>query len=111
MLDKNAEHGGSDGDSLVGTKEEAAVGGELLVSGNAAEEDAEVDAGWDAVAFVDTGGDKADVVGVGNGGDGSSVVEGDVELAWEIEEVARVSDVGLHGLCKGGDIDELVWVE
>jgi hypothetical protein len=80
VLNEDSDHRGGDGDGFFGAKEEAAVRGELAVAGDVAEENAEVDACGDAAAFVDADGDEADVVGVGDGGDGAAVVEGDVDL-------------------------------
>src|SRR5260370_12063986 len=93
VFGEDADHGGGHGYGLVGAEEQAAVGGELLVTGDAAEQDAEVDAGGHVVAFGYADGDEADVVGVGYDADGASVVEGDVELAGEAVEIARVEDV------------------
>ncbi len=104
VLGEDTDHGGGDGYGLVGAEEQAAVGRELLVAGDAAEEDAEVDAGGDAVTFVDAYGDEADVVGVGDDADGSAVVEGDVELTGEAKEIARVEDVEVEGFGEVGDV-------
>src|SRR5260370_31715834 len=95
----------------MGAEEQAAVAGELLVAGDAAEQDAEVDAGGYVVAFGYADGDEADVVGVGYDADGAAVVEGHVELAGETVEVARVEDVVVEGLGQWGDVIELGWGE
>ncbi len=63
------------------------------------------------MAFGYADGDEADVVGVGYDADGAAVVEGDVELAGEAVEVARVEDVVVEGLGQWGDVIELGWVE
>ena len=109
--DEDANHCSGDSDGLVRAQEKAAVGSELTVAGNAAEQYAEVDACRNAAALGDANGDEADVVGVGDDGDGAAVVEGDVELAWEIEHVTRVGDVGLQGFGERSDVDKLVRIE
>src|SRR6266851_88306 len=111
VFGEDADHGGGYGYGLIGAEEQAAVGGELLVAGDAAEQDAEVDAGGHVVAFGDANGDEADVVGVGYDADGAAVVEGDVELAGEAVEVARVEDVVVEGFGQWGDVVEFGWVE
>ena len=52
VLGEDANHGGGDGDGLIGAEQNAAVGGKLLVAGDAAEQDAKVDAGGDALPSV-----------------------------------------------------------
>jgi len=90
VLGEDADHGCGDGDGLLGEQEESAVGGELAMAGDPGEQDAEVDSVRDAAAFFDLDGHEADVIRVGDDGDGSSVVEGDVELAGEVIHVGRV---------------------
>lgn len=111
VLIKDADYGRGGCDGLIGAEEEAAVGGELAVAGDAGEEDAEVDAGGDASSFRDADGDEADVVGVGEDGDGAAVVEGDVELAREAEEIAGVGDVVLEGVGERLYVEEFGGVE
>ena len=52
ILAEDANHGRGDGDRLIRAEEQAAVGGKLLVAGDAAEQDAKVDAGGDALDLL-----------------------------------------------------------
>ncbi len=111
VLGEDANHGGGDGDGLVGPQEQAAVGGELLVAGDAAEQHAEVDAGGNAVAVVYPHGDEADVVGVRDHADGAAVIEGDIELARQAIQIARVQDVAVERVGQRSHVVELVRVD
>ena len=55
--------------------------GELLMPGDAAEQNAKVNARRHAPALRNTHGDETDVVGIGHHADRAAVVEGDIELA------------------------------
>lgn len=111
VLGEDANHGGSDGYRLVGSKKDAAIAGELLVACDATEMDAEVHSGGDALIFLHLHGDEADVVGIRDDADGASVVEGDVELAWEAVHIVGVEDVVAHRFGERGDIVELGWIK
>jgi len=66
VFDEDAEDGGGEGGGFAGGNEEAGVGGELFVTGDAAELDAEVDSGVEVGGgFVEGDGVEGDVVGVG----------------------------------------------
>ena len=73
VFDEDADQGGGDGDGFGGCEQHAAIGGELLVAGDAAELHAEIDAGLDVRESLgsDFDGVEADVVGVGADGNGS----------------------------------------
>jgi len=63
IFDEDAKHGGGEGGGFAGGDEEAAVGGELLVSGDAAELDAEVDSGVEVFGlFFEGDGVEGDVI-------------------------------------------------
>ena len=79
-------------------------------AGDAAEQNAEVNAGGNAAAFANFNGDEADVVGVCDYRDSAAVVEGDVELAWEFVHIARVGDVGLERFCNRRDVEEFLGI-
>ena len=112
VFKEDAQDGGSDGDSLLGGEKNAGVGGELLVSGDAAELHPEVDAGVEvALGFGEPDSVEGDVVGVGTDRDRAAGVEGDIELARETVEVAVVHNVVVHRLGEGEDVDEFVWIE
>ena len=111
MLREDADHGCGCGDGLVGTQQDPTVCRELTMPSDAAEEDAEVDAGGNAPAFADFDGHEADVVRVGDNGDGASVVERDVELARQLVHVGRVGDVGLQRFGEGGDVNQFLGID
>ena len=67
-------------------QDHAGVAGEILVAGDAAEREAEPDAGLDAEAVPHLDRLEADVVGVLEHGDLAGAVEGDVELARQAVE-------------------------
>ncbi len=54
VFDENAYDGGGDWDGFLGCQEDAAIRGELLVTSDAAELHAEVDAGSDAFVVPST---------------------------------------------------------
>src|SRR5438067_11379250 len=111
MLGEDTDNGCGYGDGLVGTQEEATVCGELAMSGDAAKQDAKVDAGRDAASFADFDGYEADVVGVGDDRDAASVVECDVELTRQLVHVRRVGAVGLKGLGERRDVEQFLGIE
>ncbi len=110
VLGKDTHHRSGDGDQLIGAQQQATVGSKLLVLGDTAEQDAEVDAGGNGAAFADTHGDEADVVGVGEGGGAAAIIEGDVELARQAEHVPRIGDVVLERVREWLNVDELFGV-
>ena len=96
---------------LVGAKEDAAVGSELTMAGDAAKQDAKVDAGGNTAAFADFNSHEADVVGVGDDGDGTAVIEGDVELAWQFDTCRASWRCRTAALRQRGDVEQFVRVE
>ena len=112
VFDEDAHQGGGDGNRLGGSEQHAAVCGELLVAGDAAELHAEIDARPDAlVVRSDFHRVEADVVGVGAGGNGTAGIVGDVELARQAVEVAVFQDVVVNGAGVGHHVDQLVGIE
>ena len=81
------------------------------MAGDAAKQDAKVDAGGNAATFADFDGYEADVVGVGDDRDGASVVECDVELTRQLVHVGRVGDVGLKGVGERRNVEQFLGIE
>src|SRR6185312_16892616 len=90
---------------------EAGRAGEVAVPGDAAEQQAEPDAGLHAGALHHVHGLEADIVGVLERSNAAAAVEGDVELAGQAVERARIEDVEVPGARIGARIDELLRVD
>ena len=81
---EDAHHGCGYGDGLVGTKEHATIGRELLMAGDSAEQHAKINVRRNAFAVADADRQEADVVGIGQHADGPAIVESDIELARQL---------------------------
>ena len=90
MFAEDAYHRGGNGDELIRTQQQAAIGRKLLVPRDAAQQHAKVHARRHTPAFTDPHSNEADVIGIGQRRDGAAVIEGDVELARQPEHVTRV---------------------
>ena len=121
--DVDPEQGGGDLEHVVRLHQDAEVAGEGLVAGRPAERDAEVDALRDLVGedvavarrrrsgrAADPDGLEADVVGVLDRRDLAAAVEGDVELARQVVELAVVEDELTERVGQRKRVDELVRV-
>jgi hypothetical protein len=92
-------------------KHHAGVAREILVTGDSAERETEIDARRDAMLVVHDNGLKADVIGVFQRADQSRAIKGDVELARQSVQRAIVEDVMMHGARIGTRIDELLRID
>ena len=93
VVDEHAHHRVGDLGGVGRAHHHAGLAREILVPGDAAEHQAEPDAGLDAEAVLHLDRLEADVVGVLQRGDDAAAVIGDVELARQPVERALVEDV------------------
>ena len=94
-----------------GSHHHAGVAGEILVAGDAAEAEAEPDAGLEAEAVLHLDRLEADVVGVLQHRDDAGAVEPDVELARHAVERAVVEDVEVPLARIGPRVDQLLRID
>ena len=111
VVDEDADDGVGDLRRLFRLHIEPGRPREILVAGNAAEQQSEPDAGIDAGAVHHLDGREADIVGVLERGDASSAVECDIELAGQAEQRARVEHVEMPVTGVGPRVDQLLRVD
>lgn len=111
MGDKGADDRDGTRDDLARLQQHAAVLGEGAMSGDAAEEHAEVDARGHRCAGTDTDGGKADVVGCFENSHSPAAVEGDIEFARQAIQLAVVQNVMVHLATQQPCIDQLLRVD
>ncbi len=85
--------------------------GKILVAGDAAEAEAEPDAGLDAKALLHLDRGEGDVVGFLQHRDLAGAVEGDVELARQAVERAVVEDVVVPLARIGARVDQFLRID
>ena len=95
----------------AGPHHHAGLAREILVAGDAAEQQPEPDAGLDAEAVLHLHGLEADVVGVLQRRNDAAAVEGDVELARQAVERALVEDVEVPFARIGARVDQLLRID
>ena len=95
----------------AGLHDDAGVAGEILVAGDAADGDAEPDAGLDAEAVLHLDRREADVVGVLQHRDHAGAVEPDIELARNAVERAVVEDVEVPFARIGPRVDQFLRID
>jgi hypothetical protein len=93
VLDEDAHDGVGNSGRLLRLDDNTGVLCEILVTGDAAEAEAEPDPGLDAEAVLHLDRRESDVVGLLEHGDPAGAVEGDVELARQAIQRAVVQDV------------------
>ena len=111
MLDKHPEHGKAGHHRLFGRADHPRVAGQIAVAADATEADTAVHAGLRIGAGADFDGLKRDVVAVADGRNRAAVVEGDIELARQGAQLARIEHQIRQAPCKRGQIDQLTAVE
>ena len=103
--DEGAHHGAGHLHAFLGLQQHAGLVREILVAGDAAELQAEVD------AVRRARGDEADVVGVFQHRHLAAAVEGDVELARQAVHLAVIEDVVMHRAAQRPRVDQLLRVD
>ena len=93
IFDEDAHDGVGNADGFIRLENDPGIAGEILVAGDAAERQAEIDARFNAKSFTHLDGLKGDVVGFFQRGDAPSSVKRDIELARQAVERALVEDV------------------
>src|SRR5579862_7013223 len=78
---------------------------------DAAQKNPKVDTRGNGAAFTYSHSHEAYIVGVCKNRDGTAVVEGNIELAWQLIHIARVNNVGLHRFDERSYINKPVWVD
>ena len=111
ILIEDTNHGGGDRYSLFRAQQQAAIGGKLLVSRNAAKQNAKIDACRNIAALANMRRNETYIVGVRNHADGAAAVESDVELARQSIHVARIQDVVVERFGQRGYIVEFGGVD
>ena len=111
VVDEDADDGVGHLGGVGGLDDDAGVAGEILVSGDAAEREAEPDAGLDAEAVLHLDRLEADVVGVLQHRDAAGAVERDVELARQAVERALVEDVEVPFARVGPRVDQFLRID
>jgi len=96
--------------ALVGLQQDAGLEGEIEMAGDAAQLQAEIEAGLEASAG-DLAGDEADVVGVFEHRHAAAAIEGDVELARQAVHLAVIEDVVVHGAAQRPRVVEFLAVD
>jgi len=105
VRDEHADHGRGNSKGLIGPDQYSAVGCELLVAGDAAQQNAEIDAGRHVAALADAHCLETDVVGVSHDADGSTAIESNIEFSRKFIEIAQVEDVEVQCLRKRSDVE------
>ena len=105
VLNENSDHSSGYCHAFSGGDQETGVTGELLVSSDATELEAEVDPVGNACLVFYFTGVEGDVVGIGTDTDGTATVEGNIEFAGEPVEIPIVEDAVVHAFGEGEDID------
>jgi hypothetical protein len=93
VLDEDAHDRIGDRCAILDPTEHAGLAREIAMAGDPADDDAEPQAGLDAMALADPHRLKADVIGLLERRDPTAAVEGDVELARQAVERTVVEDV------------------
>ena len=111
VVDEDAHHGVGDLGGVVGLDDDAGIAGEILVAGDAAEHEAEPDAGLDAEAVLHLDGLEADIVGIFQHRDDAAAVEADIEFARDAVERAVVEDVEMPFARVGPGVEQFLRID
>ena len=102
MLDKHPEHGKAGHHRLFRRADHPRVAGQIAVAADATEADTAVHTGLRIGVGADFDGLKRDVVAVADGRNHAAVVEGDIELARQGTQLARIEHQIRQAPCKRG---------
>src|ERR1019366_7383891 len=111
MLDKNPQNFVSDLDRLSRGHDDAGVAREVLVAGDFAEGQTEIDARLHPVRGERLHSLKTNVVGVFQRADQTGAVEGDVEFPRQAIERTIAQNMMVHRAREGPGVDELPWID
>ena len=111
VVDENPHHGIRHPGRVGRLDDDAGVAGEILMAGDAAQHEAEPDAGLDAVAVVHGDRRKADVVGILEHRDGAAAVEADIEFARNAVERAVVENVEVPFPRIGSGVEQFLRID
>ncbi len=109
MGDEGAHHGAGHLHAFLGLQQHPGLVSEVVMAGDAAELQAEIDAALGAILCL--GGREADVVGVLQHRHPSAAVEGNVELARQAVHLTMIEDVMMHRAAEGPRVDQLLRID
>jgi len=111
VIDEDANHRVGNRRCVRGLDDDSGLAREILVSGDAAEQEPKPYARLNAEAVFDLDGLKADVVGIFEHGNDAGAVEADIELARDAVKGTVVENVKVPFARAGARVDQLLRVD